>query len=544
MDRRPKGRHARTASRWLATPATGFLVLLGLLGSALPSAAGPFGDSGHPIGTMVAWGTAVDAIVRGPLDIAAPEIGNASFGTAENVLGVATADPLDTLSLGDGGSITVYVESGISNGPNDDFAVYENGFFDLNGLFAELAFVEVSSNGVDFARFDSDALNPYLVASFDSLDPTDYHGLAGRHETGFGTGFDLEDLYLDPLVASGTVSLIDVQYVRLVDVVGDGSTFDSAGNPIYDPYSTPFEAGGFDLEAVGVIHVPEPEVFTGLLAGILGLVILFGSLPRLSWIRSRATILTSSLALVTLATPAGALTATFDDLGLGAESTLNGSTLSGGYTSGGVFFENNYDATFDSFTGFAASTTTDATTPGFGNQFSNITGSGAGGSAGFGLAFDTGRIVLPSLQIVLGAEFTNTTYAALSMLNGDAFAKQFGGATGEDPDFFRLLIEGVDDSGGSTGVVELMLADYRFADNELDFVLDQWIFQDLTSLGLVKELLFSFESSDVSIFGDVEFINTPAYFAIDNMTTIPEPGTALLLGLGLVWMVSGRREER
>ena len=89
-----------------------------------------------------------------------------------------------------------------------------------------------------------------------------------------------------------------------------------------------------------------------------------------------------------------------------------------------------------------------------------------------------------------------------------------------------------------------MLADYRFADNGLDFVLDQWTFQDLASLGLVKELLFSFESSDVSVFDGVEYINTPAYFAIDNMTIIPEPGTALLLGLGLVWMVSGHRKER
>jgi len=204
-----------------------------------------------------------------------------------------------------------------------------------------------------------------------------------------------------------------------------------------------------------------------------------------------------------------------------------------------VFFENTYFPSFDSFSGFVASTTTDTTTPGFINQFSNITGSGANGSAGFGLAFGSGRIVLPSLQIVLGAEFTNTTFAALSMLNGDAFAKTFGGLTGDDPDFFRLLIEGIDDFGGSTGIVELMLADYRFAENGLDFVLDQWIFQDLTSLGLVKEIHFSFESSDVGAFG----INTPLYFAIDNLVTIPEPGPSLLFGLGLAALAFGRRSN-
>lgn len=239
-------------------------------------------------------------------------------------------------------------------------------------------------------------------------------------------------------------------------------------------------------------------------------------------------------------TTAAALTATFDDLGLGPESTLDGSTLAGGYTSGGLFFENVYTAAYGSFSGFAASTTSDATTPGYGNQFGNITGGGAGSSAGFGIAYSTGRVVLPSLQIVLGAQFTNTTYAALSMRDGDGFSKKFGGASGDDPDFFRLLIEGIDDLGESTGTVELMLADYRFSDNALDFILDQWTFQDLATLGLVKELHFSFESSDVGIFG----INTPVYFAIDDLTTVPEPGTALLLGLGLVGLARRRRNAR
>ena len=533
--------HTRTSppGRDQSLPIVGLLFsLLGILASTQPAAAGPFNDPGHPIGAMVAWATSVDEIVRGPLDIAAPGMGDASFGTPANVIGPATGDPLDTLSLGDGGSITVYLESGIGNGQNDDFAIFENGFFDLNGLFAELAYVEVASNGVDFARFDSDALNPFPVSSFDTLDPSDYHGLAGRHEAGIGTGFDLADLISDPLVASGTVDITDVRYVRLVDVVGDGSTVDGAGNPIQDPYPTAFASGGFDLEAVGVIHVPEPMLLMGLFAGILGLMLIARFDSRLFALRSGSAFLAGPIAFLALAPTAGALTATFDDLGLGSESFLNGSTLSGGYTSGGLFFENNYSPAFDSFTGFAASTTTDTTTPGFTNQFSNITGAGADGSAGFGLAFLNGRVVLPSLQIVLGAEFTNTTYAALSMLNGDAFAKQFGGATGDDPDFFRLLIEGFDDFGSSTGIVELMLADYRFADNSLDFVLDQWVFQDLTALGFVKELAFSFESSDVGTFG----INTPQYFAIDNLTTIPEPGSALLLCLGLGWLASsGRR---
>lgn len=248
-------------------------------------------------------------------------------------------------------------------------------------------------------------------------------------------------------------------------------------------------------------------------------------------------------AMALFAGPAEALVATFDDLGLGSESYWNGSDLSGGYTSGGIHFENVYDTDFASWSGFAASTTTDSTTPGFGNQYSNITGGGAGGSTGFGVAFGTARLVLPAPQTVLGAAFTNTTYAALAMLDGDPFSKQFGGPSGDDPDFFRLNIEGIDALGASTGVVELMLADYRFADPALDFVLDEWVFQDLSGLGLVKELRFELESSDVSVYGGVEYVNTPVYFAIDDVVTVPEPGIATLMGLGLA-VLAGRRRIR
>jgi hypothetical protein len=241
------------------------------------------------------------------------------------------------------------------------------------------------------------------------------------------------------------------------------------------------------------------------------------------------------LAAGLLAGPALALTATFDDLGLATGvpgAFLDPPTSGGSFTSGGITFLND-----GSFSGFSASTTMDSTTPGFGNQYSNITGSGAAGSAGFGIAFSNSTIMLPTARTVLGAEFTNTTYAALSMLSGDAFAKQFGGASGTDPDFFRLLIEGIDDMGASTGIVELMLADYRFVDDSLDFILDEWIFLDLTGLGIVRELRFDFESSDASAFG----VNTPTYFAIDNLVAIPEPGMALLVGLGLMVLARGRR---
>ena len=74
-----------------------------------------------------------------------------------------------------------------------------------------------------------------------------------------------------------------------------------------------------------------------------------------------------------------------------------------------------------------------------------------------------------------------------------------------------------------------MLADFRFSDDGLDSILEEWVFLDLSGLGAVRELHFGFESSDVGVFG----INTPTYFAIDDLVTVPEPGAALLIGLGM-----------
>ena len=243
-----------------------------VLTCAAPALAGPYTEPGHEIAEMVAWATEVEAFARGPLDIASPGGGNASHGAPELALGPAGGlDTLDAVALGDGGSLTLFFESGIADGPGDDFAVYENSFFNIEGLFAELAFVEVSSNGSDFARFDPVSLIEDPIWGFGSLDPTLVHNLAGKHPIDEGTGFDLADLEDHALVSADLLDLADVRYVRIVDVIGDGSTFDSQLPPaeVFDPYPTPFPAGGFDVQAVGVLHaVPEPGAVAGLAAGI------------------------------------------------------------------------------------------------------------------------------------------------------------------------------------------------------------------------------------------------------------------------------------
>ena len=186
-----------------------------------------------------------------------------------------------------------------------------------------------------------------------------------------------------------------------------------------------------------------------------------------------------------------------------------------------------------------AANNTDTTTPGPGNQYSAYPGTAGGGSQ-FGVAFDdTASITLTSPVEIGGGYFTNTTYTALSMLNGDAFAKMFGGPSGDDPDWFNVTIEGWL-SGVSTGTEVLYLADYRFEDNASDYVVDTWTWVELSGLGTVDQLTFTFDSSDV----DPQFgVNTPRYVALDDLLLIPEPSTALLLGLGLIGMTAARQRS-
>ena len=229
-------------------------------------------QTGYPPTLMQAWSTAVTDLSRGPMDIANPSAGLASHGLEADALGPATGNSADVVSLGDGGSITLHFDVGIGDGPGDDLAVFENGFFGVAGLFAEFAFVEASSNGIDFARFATSSLQGQAVSGFGTVDPSLYQGFAGDQPVGYGTGFDLSEFAGHPLVLAGDLDLSSISHVRIVDVVGDGSSLDGHGSAVYDPYPTPFATGGFDVEAVGVLHpAPEPGAAAQWVAGLLAL---------------------------------------------------------------------------------------------------------------------------------------------------------------------------------------------------------------------------------------------------------------------------------
>jgi hypothetical protein len=181
---------------------------------------------------------------------------DATWKTPGAALGKAEGTSFDVVALGRGGSIVLEFAPPVRNGDGWDFAVFENAFSDD---YLELAWVEVSSNGTDFVRFENTSLTPDPVKAFGTVDPTLVTGFAGKYRQGFGTPFDLEDLSEKEAVRTGALDLSAVTRIRIVDVVGDGSSQDTNGNPVYDPYPTTGSAG-FDLDAVGVSNgAPYPS---------------------------------------------------------------------------------------------------------------------------------------------------------------------------------------------------------------------------------------------------------------------------------------------
>ncbi|OIP01788.1 MAG: hypothetical protein AUJ98_03180 [Bacteroidetes bacterium CG2_30_33_31] len=213
---------------------------------------------------------------------------------------------------------------------------------------------------------------------------------------------------------------------------------------------------------------------------------------------------------------------TFEDLSLPVDTFWNGSDSSGGFISGNAFFANEYNGTYDSWAGFSYSSKTDSTTANYSNMYSAANGTGFNASQTYATAYISpyssanyiNLINTAKGKIVDGFYINNNAYAYLSMLNGDAYSKKFGGLSGNDPDWFRLKITGYL-NGIFTDSTEFYLADFRDSVNTHDYIIKNWTWLDLTSLGKIDSMVFSMSSSDVGSWG----MNTPSYFCIDNLST-------------------------
>lgn len=228
--------------------------------------------------------------------------------------------------------------------------------------------------------------------------------------------------------------------------------------------------------------------------------------------------------LATISTQAQ-ITVDFEELTLPqADTFYTGEDNAGQFTSGDVIFNNQYETTSWGYSwgGFAYSNMTDDQTAGYDNQYSSFAGSGANGSENYAVYYSSDTMVMPGIGADFGnASITNTTYAGISMRDGDQFAKQFGSPNGADgqpdgtngEDYFYVTIYGWNQQDDLVDSLEVYLADFRFTDNNQDYILKDWTDFDFSALDGSKYLTFNFYSSDVGSFG----INTPLYFAIDNL---------------------------
>ena len=217
-------------------------------------------------------------------------------------------------------------------------------------------------------------------------------------------------------------------------------------------------------------------------------------------------------------------TVDFEDLTLPAVDTFyNGADGAQQFTSNNVVFGNSFEdfGTYTVWNGFAYSNMTDNTTAGFGNQYSSFAGIGADNSDNYAIYTPGDTLYLPSSSNFGNVSIVNTTYAGISMRDGDQFGKQFGSPNGADgqpdgtngEDFFYVTIYGWDDNNALVDSTEIYLADFQSSDANDHYILNEWTQFNLSSLDGSSYFTFGFTSSDVGQWG----INTPLYFALDNL---------------------------
>ena len=226
-------------------------------------------------------------------------------------------------------------------------------------------------------------------------------------------------------------------------------------------------------------------------------------------------ILLLSLALIMAVFAMAQEPATFEDVPLGSGGIWQPPIGENEMSSGGWLFTNNTQNGY--WGGFTASNRTDLNQSGMDAQYSAAAGCGYDGSAQYAVAFTMGvqtdvYAADGQSHTVTGCYVTNNLWTYQDILQGGYGELPYGGTTGNDPDWFKVTATGKNASGQTVGELDFYLADYRFANNEEDYVLNTWEWFDLSPLGDVATISFSLSSSRGSGYNMI----TPAYFCMDN----------------------------
>jgi hypothetical protein len=110
-----------------------------------------------------------------------------------------------------------------------------------------------------------------------------------------------------------------------------------------------------------------------------------------------------------------------------------------------------------------------------------------------------------NLYTLNGMYVTNSPYPYYTNIAGDDFSN---GLTNEG-DYFKVIAHGVK-ADNTVETAEFILAEFK--NGSLQQV-TEWTWWDLSTLGTIKEVYFTMESTDVGQWG----MNTPAYFCIDRI---------------------------
>ena len=244
--------------------------------------------------------------------------------------------------------------------------------------------------------------------------------------------------------------------------------------------------------------------------------------------------------------PATLAVATFEEITVPADGHISVSTEEDdertSFVSGDFEFASGCMSDWDFWYFFGYANRTETKYETLNDQWNNIVGGGYDGSANYGVAYCAdfnGPCYVTVLNhedgiVVPGFYITNSSWAYTAIKDGNG-AKKF-----EKGDWFLLTITGYDAAGEVTGTKEFYLADLR--DEATAYIINDWRYVDLSTLGKVSKLGFALTSTDNGDWG----MNTPAYFCFDNFGAegVEElPESNVTTGVQYVAMPSQQKEQ-